>query len=182
MVDSPVSGGPIRSAKGELTLMVAAKNDVFKECEKVFQAIGKNIYHVGEKIGMGQITKAAHQILVGATFTAMAEALVLGVKADIKPEVLCEVMGNGVAGSFLFSSVTELVMKRNFKTLGNIGTLHKDMDITMEVGKKYNLPLYTAAASFEMLKATKGLFPDDDCGAIVKVLEKIAGVEVRKTE
>ena len=65
IVDSPVSGAHIRAAEGTLTLMVAAKKEVFEECKEIFQAIGKNIYHVGEQIGMGQITKAAHQVLVG---------------------------------------------------------------------------------------------------------------------
>lgn len=179
MVDSPVSGGPIRSAKGELTLMVAAKKDVFENCQDIFQAIGKDIYHVGEEIGMGQVTKAAHQVLVGATFAGMAEALVLGVKAGVKAEILYEVMGSGVAGSFLFKSIAKQVMERNFKTSGNIGTMHKDLSISMEVGKECNLPLYATAVAYEMLKATKGLFPEDDVGAIVKTVEKIAGVEVK---
>ena len=181
MIDTPVSGGPIRSAEGTLTLMVAAKKEVFEEHKEIFQAIGKNIYHVGEEIGMGQITKAAHQVLVGTTFAGMAEGLVLGVKAGIKPEVLYEVMGSGVAGSFLFKSIIKLVMERNFKSSGSIGTIHNDLSITMEVGKEYDLPLYATAAAYEMIKATKALFPEDDVGAIVKTLEKIAGVEVRKT-
>jgi len=51
----------------------------------------------------------------------------------------------------------------------------------MEKGKDHNVPLYSTSIAYELPKATKGLFPEEDCGATVKVLEKIAGVEVRKT-
>jgi len=72
-------------------------------------------------------------------------------------------------------------MERDFKSSGNIGTMHKDLGISMQIGEEYNLPLYTTAVAYEMLKATKGLFPEDDVGAVIKTLERMAGVEVKKT-
>ena len=58
VIDAPVSGGAPGAAAGTLTMMVAAQQDVFEEAKEVLNAVGENIYHVGEEIGAGQTVKA----------------------------------------------------------------------------------------------------------------------------
>ena len=84
LIDTPVSGGKSGAENGTLTMMAAAKKEVFEDCKPVLEAVGQNIYHVGEDIGMGQTVKAALQALIGASFTAIFESLVLGVKAGVE--------------------------------------------------------------------------------------------------
>ncbi len=88
IVDSPVSGGQPGASAGTLTMMVAAKKDVFENCKKVLSAVGQHIYHVGEEIGMGQTVKAALTALTGSSYGGIFEALVLGAKLGVDPEVL----------------------------------------------------------------------------------------------
>ncbi|MFQ6116497.1 MAG: NAD(P)-dependent oxidoreductase, partial [bacterium] len=83
LIDTPVSGGKSGAENGTLTLMTAAKKEVFEDCKSVLEAVGQNIYHVGEEIGMGQTVKASLQALIGASFTAIFESLVLGAKAGV---------------------------------------------------------------------------------------------------
>jgi 3-hydroxyisobutyrate dehydrogenase-like beta-hydroxyacid dehydrogenase len=130
---------------------------------------------------MGQLTKAAHQVLVGATFAGMAEALVLGVKAGIKPEVLYEVIASGVAGSFLFKTCGRLIMERNFKAGSHIRTILKDLDITVKTGKDYHVPLFMTGIVHQMFQAAKNIAPEEDSWAVIRILEKMVGVEVKKS-
>ena len=111
----------------------------------------------------------------------MSEALVLGVKAGIRPEILYEVISSGVAGNFLFRNWAKLIMERNFKSGPRAANQHKDMGITMKIAKDCHVPLFATAVAYEMFEATKAIAPEEDCGAIIKVLEKIVGVEVKKT-
>ncbi|NQU27946.1 MAG: NAD(P)-dependent oxidoreductase, partial [Candidatus Marinimicrobia bacterium] len=53
LIDSPVSGGKSGADNGTLTLMTAAKKEVFEDCKNVLEAVGQNIFHVGEEIGIG---------------------------------------------------------------------------------------------------------------------------------
>ena len=181
LIDTPVSGGKSGADSGTLTMMAAAKSDVFDDCKNVLDAVGQNIYHVGEEIGMGQTVKAALQALIGASFTAIFESLVLGVKAGVKAETLYEVFSTSGVSSSLFKNSAKLIMERRFKGTGShIGTMYKDLGISMNMAKENGVAMFTASAAYELFRTGMSLFPDEDNWSIVKFLEQIAGTEVRK--
>ncbi len=180
LIDSPVSGGKSGADSGTLTLMTAAKNEVFEDCKNVLEAIGQNIFHVGEEIGLGQTVKAALQALIGASFTAIFESLVLGVKAGVKAETLYEVFSASGVSSPLFKNSAKLIMERKFKGTGShIGTMYKDLGISMNMAKENGVAMFTASAAYELFRSGMSLFPEEDNWAIVKLLEQIAGTEVK---
>lgn len=181
LIDTPVSGGKSGADNGTLTMMTATKKEVFEDCKGILEAVGQNIFHVGEEIGIGQTVKASLQAFIGATFTAIFESLVLGVKAGVKAETLYEVFGSSGVGSPLFKNAAKLIMERKFKGTGShIGTMYKDLGITMAMAKENGVAMFTASAAFELFQAGISLFPDEDNWSIVKLLEQIAGTEVKK--
>ena len=181
LIDTPVSGGKSGAENGTLTMMTATKKEVFDDCKDLLEAVGENIFHVGEDIGMGQTVKAALQAFIGASFTAIFESLVLGVKAGVKAETLYEVFSASAVGGPLFENAATLIMERKFKDTGShIGTMYKDLGITMNLAKENGVAMFTTSAAYELFQAGKSLFPDEDNWAIVKLLEQIAGIEVKK--
>lgn len=179
LVDTPVSGGKPGADAGTLTLMTAAKKEVFDDIRPVLQAVGKNIIHVGEEIGLGQTAKASLQALIGASFTAIFESLVLGVKAGVEAETLYEVFRTSGVGSPLFENAGRLILERRFKDTGShIGTMYKDLSITMNLARETGVSMFTTSAAYELFQAGISLYPDEDNWAIVKLLEKIAGTKV----
>ena len=182
MVDAPVSGGAPGAAAGTLTMMVAAQNETFEASKPVLEAVGKDIYHVGEDIGMGQTVKSALAVLIGTTYAGIFEALTLAVKAGVKPEMLREVVSTSVVGNFLFTDTTQNILERNFKGQSNIGTMYKDLSLAKSMANDCGVPLFAASAAFELFQAGKAVNPDEDNWTIIKVLENIAGVEIKKTE
>jgi 3-hydroxyisobutyrate dehydrogenase-like beta-hydroxyacid dehydrogenase len=180
LIDSPVSGGKGGAEAGTLTLMAAAKKDVLEDHQDVLRAVGQTVYHVGEEIGMGQTVKAALQALIGATFTAIFEALVLGAKAGVKGETLYDVIGASGVGSPLFKNCAKLIMDRRFKGTGSqIATMYKDLGISLSLARQNGVAMFTTAAAFELFQSGISLFPEEDNWSIVKLLEQIADVEVR---
>ena len=183
LVDTPVSGGKPGAENGTLTLMTAAPQEVFDNIKPVLQAVGKNIFHVGEEIGLGQTVKASLQALIGASFTAIFESLVLGVKSGAKAETLFEVFRSSGVGSPLFENAATLIMERKFKDTGShIGTMYKDLGITMNMAKENGVSMFTTSAALELFQAGISLFPDEDNWSIVKLLEQIAGTTVKKSD
>jgi 3-hydroxyisobutyrate dehydrogenase-like beta-hydroxyacid dehydrogenase len=181
LIDVPVSGGKSGADNGTLTMMAAAKKEVFGDCKNILEAVGQNIYHVGEEIGMGQTVKASLQALIGASFTAIFESLVLGVKAGVKAETLYEVFSTSGVSSPLFKNCAKLIMERKFKGTGShIGTMYKDLGISMNMAKENGVAMFTASAAYELFRTGMSLFPDEDNWSIVKFLEQIAGTEVKK--
>ena len=180
MIDSPVSGGLQGAHDGTLTLMTAAENAVFKDCEKILNSIANNTIHVSQEIGAGQTVKASLQAFIGATFTAIFESLVLGSKAGIDGKILYDVFSTSGVSSPLFKNCAKLIMDRKFENTGShISTMYKDLGISMDMAKKNGVPMFTAGAAFELFQAGISMYPEGDNWSIVKLLEQMAGTEVK---
>ncbi|MCZ6636338.1 MAG: NAD(P)-dependent oxidoreductase [bacterium] len=180
LMDTPVSGGKSGADSGTLTMMAAAPKAVFEANYEVLQAVGEEIFHVSEEIGIGQTVKAALQAFIGASFTAIFESLVLGSKAGVKGETLFKVFGASGVSSPLFRNCAELIMDRKFKDTGShIGTMYKDLSISMALAKENGVAMFTTSAAYELFQSGISLFPEEDNWSIVKLLEQIAGTEVK---
>ena len=179
IIDSPVSGGLDGAEAGTLTLMAAARKEVLDAHTDVLKAVGESIFHVGQEIGMGQTVKASLQALIGATFTAIFESLVLGAKAGVKGQVLFDVFTASGVRSPLLENCAKLIMDRSFKETGSrITTMYKDLGISMKMARENGVAMFTTSAAYELFQSGISLFPDEDNWSIVKLLEQIAGTQV----
>jgi 3-hydroxyisobutyrate dehydrogenase-like beta-hydroxyacid dehydrogenase len=179
LIDMPVSGGKSGAEQGTLTLMAAAKKGVLDENRDVMAAVSKAIFHVGEEIGQGQTVKAALQALIGTTFAAIFESLVLGAKAGVRGETLYEVFASSGVSSPLFRDCAKLIMDRKFKDTGSqIKTMYKDLGITMGMARETGAAMFATSAAYELFQCGISLFPDEDNWSIVKLLEQVTGTEV----
>ncbi len=180
LIDSPVSGGQFGAEAGTLTMMVAAEAAVFAANQDVLNAVGEQIFHIGESIGMGQTVKAALQAYIGVTFAGIFESLALGAAAGISGETLYEVFSSTHVGNTpFFKNCAELIMTRKFENTGShIATMVKDIGISMALARENGLPLFATSAANELFQAGISRFPEGDNWAIVKLLEEFSGVEV----
>ena len=179
VIDSPVSGGKSGAENGTLTMMVSAKPDVYERHLDVLKAVGEKIFHVGEEAGIGQTVKAALQAFIGTSFAAIFESLVLGSKAGVSGKTMYEVFGASGVSSPLFLNCAKLILDREFKNTGShIGTMHKDLGISMALAKEKGAAMFTTSAAYELFQSGISLFPEEDNWACVKLLEQIAATEV----
>jgi 3-hydroxyisobutyrate dehydrogenase-like beta-hydroxyacid dehydrogenase len=163
-------------------MMAAAKKAVLEEHRHVLDAVSKAVFHVGESIGQGQVVKAALQALIGASFTAIFESLVLGTKAGADPEILYEVFCSSGIGSSILKNCGELILDRKFENTGShIGTMYKDIGISMAMARENGCAMFTASSAYELFQTGISLYPEGDNWAIVKFLEQIAGTEVKRS-
>ena len=180
LIDSPVSGGKSGADSGTLTLMTAAKNDVLEQNRDVLDAVSKVVFHVGEEIGQGQIVKAALQAMIGCTFAATFESLVMGHKAGVKGETLFQVFQASAVGSPLFENCARQILDRKFENTGShIATMYKDLGISMGVAREAGAAMFTTSAAYELFQAGISRFPEGDNWSIVKWLAGVHRVSCR---
>ncbi|MFB9035881.1 3-hydroxyisobutyrate dehydrogenase [Xanthomonas arboricola pv. corylina] len=91
ILDAPVSGGTAGAAAGSLTFIVGGAAQVLERARPVLQAMGKNIFHVGDN-GAGQVAKLCNNMALGVIMAATGEALALGVAQGLDPAVLSQMM------------------------------------------------------------------------------------------
>jgi 3-hydroxyisobutyrate dehydrogenase-like beta-hydroxyacid dehydrogenase len=110
---------------------------------------------------------------------AIAEALVLGVKAGLDPRMVYEVVRASTGTSWGFETRVPKILARDFSPGGTIDISYKDQELETAFAKQLGMPLLLANVSqqvYQMARAA-GLNKEDG-SAIIKVLERLAGVQV----
>jgi 3-hydroxyisobutyrate dehydrogenase-like beta-hydroxyacid dehydrogenase len=174
-----VSGGTERAASGELSIIAGGAADTVKACDDLFRAMGKNVFHVGT-LGQGLAMKLVNNMLVQVNTVAVAEALVLGVKAGLDPKTIYDVVRVSTGTSFAFETRVPRILKRDFAPGGTVDISFKDQELETQFAKQLGVPVLLANVSqqvYQMARAA-GLNKEDG-SAIVKVLERLAGVTVK---
>jgi 3-hydroxyisobutyrate dehydrogenase-like beta-hydroxyacid dehydrogenase len=180
MLDAPVSGGTERAATGELSIIAGGAKETFVACEDLFRAMGKNLFHVGT-LGQGLAMKLVNNMLVQVNTVAVAEALVLGVKAGLDPQTIYDVVRVSTGTSHAFEGRVPKILRRDFAPGGTVDISFKDQELETAFAKQLGVPVFLANVSqqvYQMARAA-GLNKEDGC-AIVKVLERLSGVTVGK--
>jgi 2-hydroxy-3-oxopropionate reductase len=179
-LDAPVSGGEPKAIDGTLAIMVGGKKDVFDKIEPILKQMGSTVTLTG-KIGAGNVTKLANQIMVACNIAAMGEALVLATKAGLDPEVVFNAVKAGLAGSTVLNVKAPMVYGRNFKPGFRIRLHQKDLRNALLAAEsmKVSLPLTAIVQNMliDLMNNGKG---DLDHSAIVQVIEQASAVEVKK--
>ncbi len=179
-LDAPVSGGEPGAIHATLSIMVGGDPEVFEECKPLLAAMGRSIVRVGNA-GSGNVTKLANQIIVALNIAAMSEALVLGTKAGVDPELIYNAVRGGLAGSNVLEAKAMRVVQGNFEPGFKIDLHVKDLNNALEAARDAGVPLFLTSQVLEILKCLqvegKG---QKDHSAILNFYEKLAGVEVRK--
>lgn len=182
MLDAPVSGGTGRAQSGDLSVIVGGAAEVFAKCQDLFGVLGSRSFHVGP-LGSGLAMKLVNNMLVQVNTVAVAEAMVLGVKAGLDPQTIYEVVRVSTGASAAWDLRVPRILVGDFAPGGTIDISYKDQELETAFAKRLGVPLLLANLTqqvYQMARA-QGLNKHDG-SAIVKVFEQMAGVTVKGTE
>ena len=182
MLDAPVSGGEGGAIAGTLSIMVGGEEAVFNQCLPIFETLGKNIVHVGQS-GAGQLTKLCNQIAVAVTNLAMSEALIFGAKAGLDLKKMQYAIQGGAAGSWQLSNLAPRVLERDFAPGFMVKLQQKDLRLVLQEADRLKLSLPATSLVHHLFHALESQGAGDEgTQALVKVLEQLAGVEVKQED
>jgi 3-hydroxyisobutyrate dehydrogenase-like beta-hydroxyacid dehydrogenase len=171
-VDCPFTGGPARIPDANLTLIAAAPDQLLEKVNPILKVIG-NIVEAGNKPGLGQAVKHCNQLLVGITHAAVMEVITLARKLDLDPNMVCEVVGRGIAGSDYFNLLSQSVLL-NKPSPGGLGQMCKDVSIVVNTAHEAKFPAYLATiAGNYFSKAEKLGMQDREGAALIEIVENM---------
>jgi len=179
-LDAPVSGGVAGAAKGSLTIMVGGPADVIEKLTPVFSAMGKKICPVGP-VGAGDAVKIVNNLLLGINMAAVAEALVLGVKAGLDPQTMLDIIRTSSGNSYVLEAkAPAFIMKGNFEPGFAIDLQYKDLDLATQTGRDLGVPLYLGNMTQQIFEqARQSGLGNKDISAVIRIWEELCGVKVR---
>jgi len=179
MLDAPCTGSTPGAESGNLTFMVGGDAAVFESVKPYFEPMGKRLFYCGGP-GLGLQAKLTQNLILCNIMMAYNEGMVLAAKGGVDPQLMFEVLDASAAKSGLISYKTPFVFRRDFQANFATKWMHKDIGLMLEAGKELGVPLPVTGLTHQIFQiAISSGFGDDDFCSTIKVLEKMAGVEVR---
>lgn len=169
-MDTPVDSG--------LSLYVSGDEEKYKRCEDILDAISTSHYFVGE-FGNGSKLKIVADHQIHMQNVATAEAMVLGLKAGLDPEMIYTIVKAGVGDSRAFELRAGMMVVDDYsKGTINMESWEKHMNVIADFAKELHCPIPLFKAGLELYKAGMDNGQDSlDFASVCRVLERMADVQ-----
>jgi 3-hydroxyisobutyrate dehydrogenase-like beta-hydroxyacid dehydrogenase len=178
-LDAPVFGSKKEAADAKLWIMAAGKMDAFEKVKPVLQHLGKTIHYFG-KNGNAAAMKLVGNLIVALEMEALAEGLVLAQKAGLDLSTVMEVVKVADFRSPLLVSNGQNILKRDFSTSFALKLMLKDAGLIEKFAGSLQSPIPALGVVQKNLESAVALgFGKENASAVIKALEKEAGVEVK---
>ncbi|WP_342452519.1 L-threonate dehydrogenase [Pararoseomonas baculiformis] len=176
MLDAPVSGGAVKAAAGQMTVMASGPRAAFDRLRPVLDAVAGKVYEIGEEIGLGATVKIIHQLLAGVHIAAGAEAMALAARAGIPLDTMYEVVTNAAGNSWMFENRMKHVVDGDYTPHSAVDIFVKDLRLVTETALSLNFPLPLASTAYTMFaNASNAGFGREDDSAVIKTF---AGIDL----
>jgi 3-hydroxyisobutyrate dehydrogenase-like beta-hydroxyacid dehydrogenase len=181
VVDCPVSGGPAGARAGTLATMAAGPRAALDELRPLLARIGSSPFEIGDTPGLGQMMKLVNNIMAIANQTIAFEALVLGAKGGLDPDLMVEVVNKSTGRSTVTETmVPRAVLTRGFDFGARLAVPYKDLALGLAEAEALGVPMWTTEIARQVWRfAIDQGMGEEDYSALVKLMERWAGTEVR---
>lgn len=178
LLDAPVSGGTTGAEAGTLSVIVGGPRETFEACQDLFRAMGKNVFHMGD-LGTGLAMKLINNMLLQVQVVAIAEGMVLGAKAGLDLNQAVEVLRVSTGASVALERSGTRMVARDFSPSGTTDISYKDQEVETALAKALGVPMLLANVTQQFYQMARAAgYGKEDGSAVVKVIERLAGVEV----
>ena len=169
-LDAPISGGPVKAAAGQMTVMASGAPKAFAKAETALRDAVGTVYRLGDKAGMGSAMKVVNQLLAGVHIAVAAETMALGLPA----EDIYTVITNAAGNSWMFENRMAHVLAGDYTPLSAVNIFVKDLGIVSETTREQEMPAPLAAAALQQFVTARaqGLGQEDDA-AVIKIFPGI---------
>jgi len=175
LVDACISGSSNMVDDHDVVIMVGGAPQHVARSMPVLDAVARSVHHVGPA-GSGARTKLVVNLVLGAHRLALAEGLTLAARSGLDPEVVLEVLRDGVAYSKAMDIWgPRMLVGRIEPPTSRLRQHHKDVQLMLEQGDRVGAPLPLTSALDAVLDESERLgLADADISGLIEVLRRMA--------
>lgn len=178
-LDAPVSGGRAGARRGTLSVIVGGEAEVLERCRPLFETVGENVYHAGA-VGTGSVAKLVNNMLCFIHMWAAVEAVTLGTKAGVDPNVLRAIVATSSGNSAVWSGGTAAMLRDRLQPTFDMTLIAKDMNLALDMAGELDVPTSMAdAASHLIAQYLDGGYADSDIFGTIRAMEERTGTQIR---
>lgn len=178
-LDACVSGTSAMAWNKDLIVIAGGAPEDFDACKPLFDGFARAAYRMGP-VGSGAVTKLIINLVLFGNRLALAEGLVLGMKAGMAGESLLEVLRDGACSSKTMIDKGPKMLNGDFSPEGQVRISLKDARLAVEQGARFGAPMLVASLWTQLQQAAyqQGL-AEMDSSAFIEVLRGMAGLPKR---
>src|ERR1700681_2053782 len=178
LLAAPVSGNAKVIKAGKLSFVCSGPKAAYDAALPYLRMIAPAASYVGEG-ELARIVKICHNVFLGVVTQSLAEITVLAQKAGVPRHAFLEFMNQSVMGSAFSRYKTPAVVNLDFKVTFTPTLLRKDMDLGLDAGKRFEVPMPLATATRDLIQSMMGRGMTDEDFAKLLVLEaEASGVKL----
>jgi len=170
MLAAPVSGNAKVIKAGRLSFVCSGPRSAFDAAEPYLKLMGPAASYVGEG-ELARIVKICHNVFLGVVIQSLSEITVLAQKAGVPRHAFLEFMNQSVMGSTFSRYKTPALVNLDFKVTFTPKLLRKDLDLGLDAGRRFDVPMPLAAVTRDIVQTLIGRGLDDEDFAKLIVLQ-----------
>ena len=170
LLAAPVSGNAKVIKAGKLSFVCSGPKAAFDRALPYLKLIGPSANYVGEG-ELARIVKICHNVFLGVVIQSLSEITVLAQKAGVPRHAFLDFINQSVMGSTFSRYKTPALVNLDFKVTFTPKLLRKDLDLGLDAGRRFEVPLPLAAATRDIVQTLIGRGMDDEDFAKLIVLQ-----------
>ena len=152
---APVSGNAKVIRAGRLSFVCSGPKAAYETALPYLEMIAPAASYVGEG-ELARIVKICHNVFLGVVTQSLAEITVLAEKAGVPRHAFLEFINQSVMGSTFSRYKTPAFVNLDFKVTFTPALLRKDLDLGLDAGRRYEVPMPLASLTRDIVQTLIG--------------------------
>jgi 3-hydroxyisobutyrate dehydrogenase len=179
LLAAPVSGNAKVIKAGRLTFVASGPKAAYDACAPYLDMMGQGSSYVGEG-ELARIVKICHNVMLGVVTQSLAEITVLAQKAGVPRHAFLDFLNKSVMGSTFTRYKAPAFVNLDFKVTFTPYLLRKDLDLGLEAGRKFEVPMPLASATRDLIQAMMGNgMTEEDFATLLVQQARASGIELK---
>jgi len=176
---APVSGNAKVIKAGKLTFVVSGPKSAYEAARPYLDMMGAGSSYVGEG-ELARIAKICHNVMLGVVIQCLSEITILAQKAGMPRHAFLEFLNKSVMGSMFTRYKTPALVNLDFKVTFTPRLLRKDLDLGLDAGREFEVPMPLASITRDLLQTMIGHgMTEEDFATLILMQAKASGIELK---
>ena len=176
---APVSGNAKVIKAGKLTFVVSGPQAAYQKARPYLDMMGTGSSYVGEG-ELARIAKICHNVMLGVVIQNLCEITLLAQKAGMPRHAFLDFLNKSVMGSMFTRYKTPALVNLDFHVTFTPKLLRKDMDLGLDAGRRFEVPMPLSALTRDLLQQMIGHgMTEQDFSTLILMQAKASGVELK---
>jgi len=176
---APVSGNAKVIKAGKLTIVASGPKRAYEEARPFLDMMGTGSSYVGEG-ELSRIVKICHNVFLGVVIQSLCEITILAQKAGVPRHAFLDFLNKSVMGSMFTRYKTPALVNLDFHVTFTPKLLRKDMDLGLDAGRSFEVPMPLAALTRDLIQQMIGYgMTEQDFSTLLLMQAKASGIDLK---